>query len=997
MQPYIGLVFSLGKYQYKVQQIDESEVITVRLDSGGKETGKIKKFALGKWPPADASFGDYSKEDAKIPSSKDGSKNKNRVLPPYQDSDLPEAPEFPAITFTYDNDTNKLQVRDRRGNVKAEFTVMPVNGASAYELWRKDHENEADTSYPAYIRDISGKDGVNGKNGRNAYEEWKEWQGAGKDTSEEAYWAYFKGDNGQSAFELWKEVHGEIANSTPDDFFEYLKGQNGKDAFEVWQDLGYKNSTREDFFKWIASLVETQKGEDGKIFYPHFDGYTLYFTEDFEGKGIRLTEKEIRGKDGRTFEPKFEGTKLHFEDGEGTSTIPVELRGKDAFELWKEYHHKPDAKYEEFEEYFKGQNIQASHSYMDVTNWQCPVQEINTDLIVNSLHTAKTPNAFINDRQKTINCLRDEGNEIKTKKILFGLIEKKYHTHWGGWFKEFTWWCAGADRSLLRMCPGDHSKYTGIGTVILFTALMAWFSSFIAIQLVFQNSIVPVILFATFWAAMIFFLDRFITNTMYSDGEVTISKQEFLSGLPRILIAIFLGIVISAPLELKIFDKEIQSYIRKDNFSRIEDAVILSQEYKDTCKVYTTLEQECKDAYEFWLNIEPSKYTKTIRVSDGQVKSGEVEDRSDSTKIIKRATYTHLSHEETVQDNVAYEDARKKAKDNYDDLKQKLDKYEIVKAQTYKKIEQLISTQYNRADSTGLYERLGAMHALAMQEYSPIFSKDTLTIKPASSYSIGQSNFDDSGSSSKGTIDWDLILKLILSVICAALFIVLGVKKERDAKKEHLEIEIGLKITISVILSIIVGCLIGWNYELFHYLIYYLTTPIGLIMLLFILIDISPVLYKMMLADGVYDKYLQQEKALTQEKIRLNNAQMLRTIEKGELKSVSPFIMGDVYEDLLKSASDSKIDRSNQTQDNHIGWAKGDAAYNLDEQIANDNKKVFDTVLDFKKRIVLASYAAWYRDMRDAMIGKKDDDKGNLIKPEIILEETPDSKKEVDN
>ena len=34
------------------------------------------------------------------------------------------------------------------------------------------------------------------------------------------------------------------------------------------------------------------------------------------------------------------------------------------------------------------------------------------------------------------------------------------------------------------MCPADQSKYVGVGTVILFTAFMAWFSSFIAMRLV---------------------------------------------------------------------------------------------------------------------------------------------------------------------------------------------------------------------------------------------------------------------------------------------------------------------------------------------------------------------------------------------------------------------------------------------------------------------------------------------------------------------------------
>lgn len=80
--------------------------------------------------------------------------------------------------------------------------------------------------------------------------------------------------------------------------------------------------------------------------------------------------------------------------------------------------------------------------------------------------------------------------------------------------------------------------------------------------------------FASFWALMIFFLDRFITNTMYSDGEITISKKEFFGGLPRILIAIFLGIVISAPLELRIFEQDI-------NMQMLNDKTEYVQNYKE--------------------------------------------------------------------------------------------------------------------------------------------------------------------------------------------------------------------------------------------------------------------------------------------------------------------------------------------------------------------------------------------------------------------------------
>lgn len=861
-------------------------------------------------------------------NSKENTKDDVKGMPPHQNSDLGEAPEFPAIHFTYDNDTNKLQVRDRRGNVKAEFTVMTVNGLSAYELWKKDHKNEPDTSYVAFRKDMKG---IDGQNGKNAYEEWKEWRGTNTDRSEEAYWNYFKGENGKSAFELWKEVHGEIENSTPDDFFEYLKGKNGKDAFEVWQDLGYKNSTREDFYKWIAGLVETQKGEDGKIFYPHFDGFTLYFTEDKEGKGMRLSEQDVRGRDGRTFEPKFEGTKLHFEDGEGVKTNPVELKGKDAFELWKEYHHKPDAKYEEFEEYFKGQNVQADHSYLDIKDFTCPVQTIDTDLIANVLDSGTSPDNLVKLRQEDIDKLRIKGNE-RNDITLFGckvpyfFFNGSYiYKHWAGWFKEFSWWCAGADRGLLRMCPGDHSKYTGIGTVILFTAIMAFFSSSFALSYVFKpetqsdNFSTIGIIAGSVWAAMIFFLDRFITNTMYSDGKVTISWEEFCGGLPRILIAIFLGIVISAPLELKIFNDEINDLLKADiiksNQAQVKEDPLYVTMLEKVNIARDEYNRQTKAARKFLnkSNADSLYYDKEKLESGSSISttpSKSSDGKGGTMNTFTRTSSTSYTYDKKFNEKKWNEDKEKQEQKTEDSRIVYLSKLDSLENLKTKLNEQYCSDSIiNKAIfNKGLNDRLSKLHDIAK----------------------------------KGYVSWDWCGETLDTLIHT------------------------------------------WWWYLFN-------SAVGLIMLLFILIDISPVLYKMMLADGVYDNYLHQEKLLAQDKIRLSLARMLRNIEKGELKSLSPFIMGKIYRKLMKYSysSDGKYKGEDKDYKNHIKWEN---VGGLNDDIKKVNKEVFDIVLDYKKRIVLASYSAWYRDMRDAMIGKKDDVEGSKITPESHLNDDDGAK-----
>ena len=139
----------------------------------------------------------------------------------------------------------------------------------------------------------------------------------------------------------------------------------------------------------------------------------------------------------------------------------------------------------------------------------------------------------------------------------------KEHIKWGGLLNEFLWWCAGVNKKILRQCPADYAKYAGIGGTILFTALMAMLSGGYALYFVFKSAKIAM-LFGCFWGCLIFNLDRFIVNTMYSDGKVTISWREFYSGLPRIIMAIFLGVVISTPLELKIFESEINVKIEED-------------------------------------------------------------------------------------------------------------------------------------------------------------------------------------------------------------------------------------------------------------------------------------------------------------------------------------------------------------------------------------------------------------------------------------------------
>ena len=143
---------------------------------------------------------------------------------------------------------------------------------------------------------------------------------------------------------------------------------------------------------------------------------------------------------------------------------------------------------------------------------------------------------------------------------------------------EFLWSCAGVNKEILRLYPNEYAKYAGSGGTILFTALMAMISGGYAMFFVF-NSVILSMIFAIFWGLLIFNLDRFIVNSMHTDGKDTLSWKKIKAAMPRIIMAIFLGIVISTPLEMKIFNDRIESQLLKDNIERINEAKKESNDY----------------------------------------------------------------------------------------------------------------------------------------------------------------------------------------------------------------------------------------------------------------------------------------------------------------------------------------------------------------------------------------------------------------------------------
>lgn len=127
--------------------------------------------------------------------------------------------------------------------------------------------------------------------------------------------------------------------------------------------------------------------------------------------------------------------------------------------------------------------------------------------------------------------------------------------------KQFFIICSGVDKVLLENCSeGEKTKYSGIGATVFFTAVMAFIASSYALFTVFDNAIIATG-FGLVWGLLIFNLDRFIVSTIRKTNGFW---SEFIQATPRIILAIIIAIVISKPLEIKIFEKEINTVLLKE-------------------------------------------------------------------------------------------------------------------------------------------------------------------------------------------------------------------------------------------------------------------------------------------------------------------------------------------------------------------------------------------------------------------------------------------------
>ena len=302
--------------------------------------------------------------------------------------------------------------------------------------------------------------------------------------------------------------------------------------------------------------------------------------------------------------------------------------------------------------------------------------------------------------------------------------KKTYSTFMDG-IMRFLWKCGGADPQILRYAPySDHIKNAGIGGVVLATSVMAALAMGFAMHTIFGDNdaqghhgnwaiTIPV---AVVWGLIIFNLDRFIVSTVKGDGTEKITLGEWGSMLPRLIMAIIIGLTISAPLETHIFEKEINR-----EWSRVTTKMGQNEQNGIELK-YTDLQSKIDENVKI-ASLERNKADSLFMLKENSVQDI-VAGRNGFSRCSGGPNCSTLSHREIYKQ-------RQDASDKRDEFQRKLDDYNLQRDNLQKEKEDEIIKRVSEMKSLppGFLDQLMMLEKLSHEgeTYTPL---DPITKKP---------------------------------------------------------------------------------------------------------------------------------------------------------------------------------------------------------------------------------------------------------------------------
>ncbi len=134
---------------------------------------------------------------------------------------------------------------------------------------------------------------------------------------------------------------------------------------------------------------------------------------------------------------------------------------------------------------------------------------------------------------------------------------------------------AGVRQEVLDNCPTERVKFQSLGMAILITSLIATASMWFALNDALGLPVVVALFGAVLWGLIILGIDRWLVTSMPSSGS-----RRWTIALPRLVLALLLGTLISTPIVLRIFQSEINAQIIVIKQERASSFIALQQKSK---------------------------------------------------------------------------------------------------------------------------------------------------------------------------------------------------------------------------------------------------------------------------------------------------------------------------------------------------------------------------------------------------------------------------------
>jgi hypothetical protein len=314
----------------------------------------------------------------------------------------------------------------------------------------------------------------------------------------------------------------------------------------------------------------------------------------------------------------------------------------------------------------------------------------------------------------------------------------------------FFWWIAGAKVKYLKKYETEHEKYFHIGMTIFLTWLLATMGGTYAFYIIFGNFGFA-LMGGLVWGLIIFNLDRYMMVTIKKNGTVlrrlTFGEkignfiQEIIPTIPRIIIALILGILITTPLEVYIFKDQINNHIQSNKQALIDKNI--NQTHSNYLKQKNSMET-AKRTFEQNMKKSIIETKESIKNIDSQIKESDrllleypkkIEEIQEKYFISLKGTDTipsgpgpisdaHLAHSKSLQlaqtqTRLELEQKKKKREklsDKLGELEDKLKEKRKNYIDNIAKLSQQQQTNINKYKNDikfdGLINQIGILHSI---------------------------------------------------------------------------------------------------------------------------------------------------------------------------------------------------------------------------------------------------------------------------------------------